>query len=267
MTPMTDPIELLTPDWPCPENVRAVLSTRLGGCSQGAYSSANLGDHVGDDPMAVAANRAALARQTDTHCWPWLQQVHGVEMVELGAAVTCGQRADGAYSRVAGTVCAVLTADCLPVLLCDRAGTQVAAVHAGWRGLAAGILGCAVECFDGPRENILAYMGPAIGPDHFEVGTDVYTAYGALFSGLGFHGDWKSCFRPCRKVHPYPNKPQHFLADLYGLARLALGCAGVTQVYGGHYCTYGEAGRFYSYRRDGVTGRMVSAVWLAERGN
>lgn len=259
MTP-TD-IQLITPDWPCPRNVRAVLSTRLGGCSKGAYSSANLGNHVGDDPIAVAANRAELARQTGVRLWPWLQQVHGVEIVEVDTGVSCGQIADGAFSRVAGAVCAVLTADCLPVLLCDRAGTQVAAVHAGWRGLAAGILGRAVECFAAAPEQILAYLGPAIGPDHFEVGTDVYAAYSALFSRLGFRGDWKTCFRPC------PNKPQHFHADLYGLARLALRCAGVNQVYGGHYCTYGESDRFYSYRRDGVTGRMVSAVWLVEQGN
>lgn len=255
MTP-PDPIHLLTPDWPCPANVRAVISTRVGGCSGGKYSGANLGDHVGDDPVAVAVNRALLARQTGAQLWPWLSQVHGTEMIEAGTAATSGQIADGVHSRAAGVACAVLTADCLPVLLCDREGSQVAAVHAGWRGLAAGILEGAVKCFEAPGENLLAYLGPAIGPEHFEVGMDVYQAYAALFSRC----DWDNCFRPC------PNKPQHFLADLYGLARLALARAGVNQVYGGQHCTYAEADRFYSYRRDGVTGRMASAIWLAADG-
>jgi YfiH family protein len=253
-----DPIRLLTPDWPCPANVHAVISTRLGGCSQGAFKSANLGSHVGDDPAAVTANREMLVRQTGVQPWPWLTQVHGTDLMELGAAATnCGQIADGAHSRAPGAVCAVLTADCLPVLLCDRQGTQVAAVHAGWRGLAAGILGRAVQCFDASGEDLLAYLGPAIGPEHFEVGLDVHQACEALFFRLGPRGDWKICF------HPSPHKPRHFLADLYGLARLALNCAGVHQIFGGSFCTYTDAEQFYSFRRDGVTGRMVSAVWLA----
>jgi len=256
-----DPIHLLTPDWPCPANVRAVISTRLGGCSQGKYRGANLGDHVGDDPVAVAANRALLAHHVGIQLWPWMTQVHGTELLEIGTTVTCGQVADGAHSRTAGSACAVLTADCLPVLLCDRHGTQVAAVHAGWRGLAAGILERAVKCFDAPGGDVLAYLGPAIGPAHFEVGMDVYQAYRALFSRLDYHGDWNNCFRPC------PGRAQHFLADLYGLARLTLACAGVHQVYGGQYCTYGDGDRFYSYRRDGVTGRMVSAIWLTADGD
>jgi polyphenol oxidase len=140
--------------------------------------------------------------------------------------------------------------------LCDRQGTQVAAVHAGWRGLAAGILGRAVECFDAPAPDLLAYLGPAIGPRHFEVGMDVYEAYDDLFSHLGFCGDWRMCF------HSIPQNTRQFMADLYGLARLVLNCAGVNRIYGGDDCTYSDAQRFYSYRRDGVTGRTVSAIWL-----
>lgn len=260
MTP-PDPLELLEPDWPCPANVQAVISTRTGGISQGPYAGANLGDHVGDDPAAVAVNRASLARQTGLQTWPWLKQVHGTELLELGTlAAVPGQIADAVYSRVPGAACAVLTADCLPVLLCDRQGTRVAAVHAGWRGLAAGILGRAVARFRVPAGDLLAYLGPAIGQDHFEVGLDVYQAHADLFARLGLREGWQACFRP------NPGRPQHFFADLYGLAHLALKCAGVHQVYGGQYCTYADAGRFYSYRRDGVTGRMVSAIWLRAGG-
>lgn len=254
-----DAIQLLQPDWPCPARVRAVISTRQGGRSRGPFSGANLGDHVGDDPLAVAANRAALAHQTGVRHWPWLQQVHGTDVVALTAgAAAPGCVADGAYTRASGVACAVLTADCLPVLLCDRHGSQVAAVHAGWRGLAAGILGRAVARFETPAADLLAFLGPAIGPRHFEVGRDVLEAYDQLFFHLGYDGDWRGCFNPVL------GKAGHFLADLYALARLALQCAGVQQLYGGTDCTYGDTGRFYSFRRDRVTGRMVSAIWLAD---
>ncbi len=296
-----EPLQLLVPEWPSPPGVRAIISTRGGGCSTGVYASANLADHVGDAPAAVAINRELLERQTGVRNWSWLKQVHGTEMIRLGSgAPGCGQVGDGVYTSVPGQACAVLTADCLPVLLCDRRGSQVAAVHAGWRGLAAGILARAVGCFDGPPRDLLAYLGPAIGPAHFEVGPEVYQAYEALFTELTAAPDWRDCFR---RSH----RPQHFFADLYGLARKILQQAGVGDVYGGRYCTYSDKGysdkgysdkgysdngypdtggsdsssnggsdggsdggsvrgsdaeRFFSYRRDGVTGRMVTAVWL-----
>jgi YfiH family protein len=253
LTKMSEDIQLLIPDWPAPANVRAVVSTRVGGQSQRPFDGANLGDHVGDEPQDVAANRARLAQQTGLHRWPWVKQVHGTEVLELLGDDGVGQVADGVHSRVRAVPCAVLTADCLPVLLCDRQGTQVAAVHAGWRGLAAGILGRAVACFEAPAEELLVYLGPAIGPAHFEVGQDVYQAFALLFSRLD--GDWRERFRPSARSG-------HFYADLYGLARAALAASGVRQIYGGQFCTYAESDRFYSFRRDGATGRMVSAVWL-----
>lgn len=262
------PIQLLRPQWPCPPNVRAVISTRLGGCSTGVYAGANLGDHVGDDPHAVAANRTLLAQQTGVQNWPWLNQVHGTELVRLGSgAPGCGQTADGVYTSVPGQVCAVLTADCLPVLLCNRSGTQVAAVHAGWRGLAAGILGHAVRCFDGAPHDLMVYFGPAIGPTHFEVGMDVFLAYEALFSEAPLAGtqlagcegalpDWQIHFKPSNE------KAGHYFADLCGLATTILRQVGVEAIYGGSDCTYADPARFYSHRRDGVTGRMITAIWI-----
>jgi uncharacterized protein, YfiH family len=250
-----EPLQLLEPVWPCPANVRAVISTRRGGVSQAPYASANLGDHVGDDPTAVARNRDFLAQQIGVQQWPWLQQIHGVAVQRISGKLQQGVCADAVYTSQPGIACAVLTADCLPILLCDVTGTQVAAAHAGWRGLAAGVIQNTVTEFSSPPVELMAYLGPAIGPRHFEVGEDVYRAFAQLFEKAGADMEWRESFRPS-------NRPGHFYANLYGLARCVLQQLGVQQVFGGDFCTYADAERFYSYRRDGVTGRMVSAIWL-----
>lgn len=240
--------EWLVPDWPVPAGVKALVTTRAGGVSAGRYASLNLGTHVGDDPQAVAENRARLRRHLPAEP-KWLEQVHGtdVAVLESGSAPVV-PRADAAVTREAGEVCAVLTADCLPVLLCDRGGTVVAAAHAGWRGLAAGVLEATVAHMEAAPASLMAWLGPAIGPQVFEIGDEVREAFmnvdaaaeGAFRPGAA-HGKW--------------------LADLYRLARLRLARAGVREVWGGGWCTYGDPRRFYSYRRDGATGRFASLVW------
>lgn len=239
-------------DWPAPGNVRTLLTTRLGGVSRGAYSSMNLGQHVGDDPLAVAANRQQLTDMLaacSAGSPVWLNQVHGTRVVDAAALV--GNRApeaDASFARAAGVVCAVMTADCLPVLFCDASGTVVAAAHAGWRGLLAGVLEEAVAAMGVPGEDVIAYLGPAIGPQAFEVGDEVRSAFvevdehAAQAFKTSVAGKW--------------------LADIYWLARQRLQRKGVTRVYGGSHCTYREADRFFSYRRDGQTGRMASLIWL-----
>lgn len=236
----------LEPDWPAPPGVRAVSTTRRGGVSTGAYADWNLGDHVGDDPRAVARNRTLLRERLALPAEPrWLRQVHGCAVAE-GRGGAC--EADAAVAQVPGEVCAVLTADCLPILLCDRAGTRVGAVHAGWRGLAAGVIEAAVRCLDVPPGELLCWLGPAIGPDAFEVGPEVRERFLAeLGPGAA------EAFRP---------SAGRWLADLYTLARRRLAGVGVTRVWGGGLCTYADAGRFFSYRRDGVTGRMATLVWI-----
>ena len=237
----------LLPDWPAAVNVRAVCTTRVGGCSRGAFASLNLAAHVGDDPDDVARNRTQLRAVLDLPGEPaWLEQVHGSEVI--GARGPQPRRADASFARAAGVVCAVLTADCLPVLLCDTAGSRVAAAHAGWRGLAAGVLENTVAALNAP--DLMAWLGPAIGQQAFEVGAEVRQAFvaphpdcAAAFAQAG-GGKWR--------------------ADLYELARLALRRAGVREIYGGGWCTYGEPERFFSYRRDGATGRMASLIWLNE---
>ena len=197
-------------------------------------------------PQAVAENRRRLHQALDLPAEPcWLQQVHGAEVV----VATAGARADGSFSATAGVVCAVLTADCLPVLLCDGEGRWVAALHAGWRGLAAGVLERGVAAWPGDPAALLAWLGPAIGPAHFEVGPEVRQALLAGDEGAA------AAFRPGRG--------DRWLADLPALARRRLRRAGVAAVYGGSYCTHDEAERFFSHRRDGVCGRNASLIWLA----
>lgn len=247
-------LALLSPNWPLPQGVHAVVSTRGGGVSEGCYRSANFGDHVGDNADFVAANRRRLAQQCALEHWQWLQQVHGVDILEVGSTPITSAVADGVTTRHKGIACTVLTADCLPILLCALDGSQVAAVHAGWRGLAAGIISQSVARFECAPRHLSAFLGPAIGPKHFEVGQDVYRAF------LTWNVEpvlWRQLFVPQH------GKAGHYLADLYGLARWALQKQGVQQIFGGNYCTFGEPQRFYSYRRDGVTGRMVSAIWLS----
>jgi len=238
-------VEVIRPDWPAPARVRACMTTRMGGVSRAPWASFNLGDHVGDDPAHVAANRAHLHAMLPAEP-AWLTQVHGTRVAELGRDTDF--RADACVARAAGQVCAVLTADCLPVLFCDRAGRVVAAAHAGWRGLAAGVLEATVSAMRVPPGEILAWMGAAIGPQAFEVGDEVRAAFVAQ------HAAAASAF--------VAHAPGKWLADIYALARLRLGAVGVHAVHGGGRCTFGEADAFFSYRRDGVTGRMAALVWL-----
>jgi YfiH family protein len=239
-------VGVFVPDWPLPAGVRAASTTRLGGVSVGPYRGFNLGDHVGDDPRAVAANRAALAMLLNLPAPPaWLSQVHGCAVA--GPDDPPGSEADARYADRVGLVCAVLTADCLPVLLCSDDGREVAAVHCGWRGLAAGILGRAVGRFAAAPASLSAWLGPAIGPVAFEVGSEVRARF------LGADAGAAACFAAACG--------DRWAANLYGLARRALARAGVRRVQGGEDCTVSEAERYFSYRRDGVTGRMASLIW------
>jgi len=243
--------ELIRPDWPAPAGVQAVATTRVGGVSVGAYAALNLGDHVHDEPSAVRRNRELLRTGLALPGEPaWLQQVHGTAAVDAAFA---GDRvtADASWTSTAGVVCAVLTADCLPVLFCNRAGTHVAAAHAGWRGLSAGVLESTVAWLaaDGaPPASLLAWLGPAIGPASYEVGNDVRDTF--------LRTD------PAAAVVFQANRPGHWLLDLYAAARLRLQRAGVTAVSGGEWCTFAEPERFFSHRRDGVTGRQATLIWL-----
>jgi YfiH family protein len=239
---------LLRPRWPAPPRVCAASTTRTGGVSQAPYDSLNLADHVGDDGRAVAENRAMLISALDLPAEPaWLRQVHGSRVID--AAAGSGTEADGSLARTPGVVCAVLTADCLPVLLCDEAGSRVAALHAGWRGLADGVIEAGVQAMQTPGARLLAWLGPAIGVDAFEVGDDVREAFcdadpaadAAFFTGRRA-GRWQ--------------------CDLHALARRRLASAGVHRIYGEPLCTYANADMFFSYRRDGRCGRMASLVWL-----
>lgn len=249
---MSNPV-WITPDWPAAPHVRAVSTTR-GGVGAGAYASLNLSDYVGDAPETVAHNRAQLMQAARMPSPPhWLRQVHGTRVLHLDASSRNepSQEADASVTQARGTVCAVQTADCLPVLLCDRAGTTVAAVHAGWRGLAAGVIDAALANLRRPPAQIMAWLGPAIGPDAFEVGDDVRDVFLATDDRTG------AAFRQ-RAVGKWR-------ADLYQLARLRLQRLGVENVYGGGYCTVTEHARFFSYRRDGAkTGRMATLIWMSD---
>lgn len=238
--------DLLVPAWPAPANVQALQTLRTGGISPAPWHDFNLGDHVGDDAARVAANRAKL-RSTLPAEPLWLQQVHGIATVnaDLGANSLV---ADAAFARQSGKVCVVMTADCLPVLFCDKAGTVVAAAHAGWRGLLAGVLEATVAKMGVPANELLVWLGPAIGPKYFEVGDEVRTAFLAHDSAAA------SAF--------LPQLPGKWLADIYTLARQRLQAAGIDAISGGDFCTVSDSARFFSYRRDGVTGRMASLIWL-----
>jgi len=240
------PFDWLEPDWPAPECVRAVSTTRRGGVSSSAWATLNLGDHVGDSAAAVMENRRRLTRALDLKANPrWLTQVHGTNVVQVEDSEVC---ADASIASRPDNICVVMTADCLPVLFCNRSGTRVAAAHAGWRGLLAGVLEATLRQFDEPAANVLAWLGPAIGPDAFEVGEDVRNGY------LSDDPDAAPAFRA--------HRPGHWLADIYSLAGRRLRAAGVEVISGGEHCTYSDPERFFSYRRDGITGRMASLIWL-----
>jgi YfiH family protein len=241
----------IVPRWPAPARVRAVSTTRIGGVSRAPYDALNLGDHVGDNAGTVAANREFLAQAVGLPGRPaWLQQVHGTQVVDA-AAVTAPVAADAAYALEPDVVCAVLTADCLPVLLCDRGGQVIAAAHAGWRGLAAGVVERTVAALPVSGGELLAWLGPAIGAAAYVVGDEVRDAFLAHDSAAA-----GAAFRPAAGGGWH--------ADLYLLARQRLRSHGVNAVYGGQFCTFQEAARFYSFRRDGITGRMASLIWLQD---
>ena len=242
--------DTITPDWPAPPRVRALVTTRSGGVSHAPFRSLNLGAHVGDDAAAVAENRRRLAQEHRLPAEPfWIRQVHGHRVVDVGHSGP-EPKADGAVSFAPGRVCAILSADCLPLLLCARDGTAVGAAHAGWRGLMEGVVEQTLKRLGrGPRE-LMAWLGPAISANAYEVGDEVRAAF------VGADPDARAAFSP--------NPQGRWQADLYALARLRLANLGVECVFGGDHCTYTEPERFYSYRRDGRTGRMVSLIWLQD---
>ncbi len=258
---------LIRPDWPdAPANVGALATTRQGGNSRGAYDDGagggglNLGMHVGDDPAVVQRNRARVAAELPGPP-AWISQVHGVAVVDA-AKVQPGQPVlvgDGSIATAPGVVCAVMTADCLPVLFADLAGTVVGAAHAGWRGLAGGVLAETVAAMRAAGAGELtAWLGPAIGPSQFEVGADVLDSFLSAAQGDTEAAQVRAAFRP------FEGRPGKYLADMNALARMLLARDGVTRVWGGNYCTATNRDLFYSYRRDGVTGRLASMVWLTK---
>jgi len=247
---VADP-EFLFPDWPCPPGVRAAFSLRTGGASGGPFASFNIADHVGDDAAAVAANRARLAAALGLPAEPlWLEQVHGAGVADFAGPPR--PQADAAIGRLPGEVCVVMVADCLPVLFADRDGSCVGAAHAGWRGLAAGVLERTVAALPVPPDRLLAWLGPAIGPAAFEVGPEVREAFVGVSPGAA------AAFRQ--------GTGDRWFADLYALARQRLAAAGVQAVHGGGWCTVADPARFYSYRRDGATGRHAALIWRVPPG-
>jgi len=237
---------LIVPRWPAPANVETLQTTRAGGTSGAPYASLNLGDHVGDEPLSVARNRMLLNTLLPSEPI-WLKQEHGTRVANAETS-GCLPQADACVARHRGAVCVVLTADCLPVLLCDNQGSVVAAVHAGWKGMAAGVIEAAVKAMDVAPRLLMAWLGPAIGQSDFEVGDEVRAAFVAT--------------QPQSAAAFIPGRQGKWFADLYALAGSRLEALGVMSVYGGGYCTYKDSGRFYSYRRDGATGRMGTFIWL-----
>ncbi|HAO25204.1 MULTISPECIES: peptidoglycan editing factor PgeF [unclassified Methylophaga] len=240
---------VLTVNWPAPKHIKAITTTRNGGQSRAPFDSLNLGDHVGDEPALVIANRQRLIQSASLPATPlWLKQTHSSNVIEANQWQV-NVEADAIFCDSANTVCAIMTADCLPVLMTDKSGSQVAAIHAGWRGLQAGIIENTLAQFNMPLSEIIVWLGPAIGPQAFEVGPEVKSAF------MASDGNAESAFTATHS--------DRFLADIYLLARQRLSAQGVTAIYGGDYCTYSEKDRFFSFRRDGVTGRMASLIWIA----
>ena len=252
------PLEVIVPDWPAPAQVRALITTRAGGVSAGPYAGPggsggmNVGRGSGDDRGSVDENRMRLRALLPADP-AWLKQVHGATVVDAAeaAAVPGGAEADAAITDRAQVVAAVMVADCMPVLLADARGRCVAAVHAGWRGLAAGVIQRAVralrERLGEPDAQLLAYLGPAIGPDHFEVGTDVLEAMSTGLNGA---------------AAAFVRRDDRYMADLFALGRNALKQENVDAIYGGDVCTVCDPSRFYSHRRDRVTGRHAALIWI-----
>ena len=243
------PAQWLIPDWDAPQNIRAIMTTRQGGFSPLPFDSMNLGDHVNDNPKKVEKNRASLKERLNLPNDPqWLTQIHSATVANADQQSASKIEADASVAHHVASVCAVMTADCLPVLFCNQQGTAIAAAHAGWRGLHAGILEQTVKSLNCPTSEIIAWFGAAIGPQHFEVGEEVRTAF------ISVQKEAKQAFTPSENKNKW-------LADIYTLARLRLQSIGVTNITGGKECTYSNDKLFYSYRRETNTGRMASLIW------
>jgi hypothetical protein len=239
---------MIIPDWPAPSHIHACTTIRSGGRSLTPYHSFNLADHVGDNEQHVQANRQLLRNKLDLPNEPiWLEQTHST--IVLPAAKSDDRKADASFTDQPGQVCVVMTADCLPVLLCNRQGTYVAAIHAGWRGLANGVIENTVKAINLPPSDILVWLGPAIGPAVYELGQEVLDCF------VEDNPEARHSFVPS-------SKSGHWLGNLYSLARLRLKKLNIHAIYGGDYCTYTDKERFFSYRRDGSTGRMASLIWM-----
>jgi len=240
-------IHWITPDWPAPQQVHAASTCRTGGFSQGKFASLNLAQHVSDDMAHVLANRELIKNKLSLPSNPvWLQQTHSTQVV-CADFIKGAIEADASYTRRKNIVCTILTADCLPLLLCNQQGTYIAAIHAGWRGLLTGIIENTL--LTAPTSQLFAWLGPAIGSQCFEIGTELRTAF------LDKSSDFSDAFKALSN--------DKYLADIYQIARIILKKHGVQAIYGGHHCTFTEVDHFYSYRREGQTGRMASLIWLA----
>lgn len=245
--------DYLVPDWPAPDNVQAAITLRSSGSSCSPYNHFNLATHVGDNPQQVELNRQQLIQQLNIQAQPrWLNQVHGTKVVN-GSIRDCLLEADGCFTDSVNHCCVILTADCLPVLLCNQQGTKVAAVHAGWRGLCGGIIGNAIKKFD-QNDTLLAYLGPAISAAHFEVGPEVLELFLANATDNEHAVKIEQAF--------VNSSGDRYFADLYALARAELQKNAVTHIYGGNFCSFGQPEQFYSYRRDKNCGRNASLIWL-----
>jgi len=256
-TPDSEHVQILKPEWPAPPGVRAAFALRSGGVSAPPFDSLNLGAHVGDEAEAVAENRRRLRTQLRLPEEPaWMEQVHGIDVLDLDALAHGGAArgivtADAAHTRRAGRICTVQVADCLPVLLAARDGSAVAAAHAGWRGLAAGVLEATVQALAVEPGQLIGWLGPGIGAAHFEVGEDVrraFVTHDAAAAAAAFTS----------------NQRGRWQCNLAALARARLAALGVAAVFGGEWCTYADAARFFSYRRDGRCGRMAALIWKEE---
>jgi polyphenol oxidase len=252
---MKSKFDFIKPNWPAPQHVRALQTTRVGGFSQAPYNSLNFGMHVNDNPIHVAQNRQLLSPYLPSEP-VWLNQVHGIHVVNA-ANTTCVPEADASFATQKNVVCVTMTADCLPVLLCDSAGTVVAAVHAGWRSLCDGVIEATLNQMPAKPQDMMAWLGPAIGPNAFEVGAEVRAQF------IAKDAKAETAFRP----HGDHESSQKYLGNLYQIAKQRLNNLGVTRIYGGgqdqHWCTYTDESQFFSFRRDGATGRMATLIWLA----
>ena len=247
---MTKP-NFIIPKWPAPANVHALQTNRHVGCSHTPYDRFNLGNHVGDNPIHVAQNRQALSQFLPSEP-VWLNQVHGINVLNLdeivAAQTDCITNADASYATHKNVVCVTMTADCLPILACDKAGTLVASIHAGWRSLCDGVIEATISKLNAKPENLMAWFGPAIGPNAFEVGAEVREQF------IAQDNQAEAAFK---------KSGEKYFGDLYQIATQRLNNLGVTQIYGGDRCTFTEKDQFFSFRRDGDTGRMATLIWLA----